>query len=98
MLGMRGFGSHWPCRFHVVCVNFVRVGSPMRSWFLVDYELKKMIMFLYHIIYPVLPFPGCITLSHPVPPELFKALIFLVYLCIYYYERIVLCLSYLGLS
>ena len=21
-----GWGSHWPCRFHVVCVNYIRMG------------------------------------------------------------------------
>ena len=26
MPGMLGLGLSWPCRFHVVCVNFVCIG------------------------------------------------------------------------
>ena len=37
MWGTRGFGLCWPCRFHVVCVNFVYVWWPTRTRFLVEY-------------------------------------------------------------
>ena len=32
-------GLHWPCRFHVVCVNFIGVGQPTRTQFPVEYGL-----------------------------------------------------------
>ena len=31
------WGSCWPCTFHVVCVNFIRVRWPTRTQFLVEY-------------------------------------------------------------
>ena len=36
-----GWGSHWPCRFHVVCVNFIRVRSPTQTQFLVECGIKN---------------------------------------------------------
>ena len=37
MLGVRGLGLRWPCRFHVVCLFFGRVGNPTGTRFLVEY-------------------------------------------------------------
>ena len=34
------WGSHWPCRFHVVCVNFICVGYSKGTQFPVEYGLK----------------------------------------------------------
>ena len=37
--------SPWLCRFHIVCVNFFRVGQPMQTQFLVEYGLKSFSFF-----------------------------------------------------
>ena len=34
-------GSHWPCRFHAVCLVFGRVGYPTQTGYPVEYRLKK---------------------------------------------------------
>ena len=35
-LGMQGLGLHWPCRFHIVYVNFLCVGYTTRTRFPVE--------------------------------------------------------------
>ena len=38
-LGPLALGLHWPCRFHVVFVNFICIGRPTQTQFLVEYGL-----------------------------------------------------------
>ena len=41
-------GWHWPCRFHVVCLVFGRVGYPTQTQYPVEYRLKGRAFLVGH--------------------------------------------------